>query len=989
MADGTLKFDTKVDDSGFLQGIQNLSSKQIKLQNSINKTRYDMEKLDKAINANREAKLPTQEYQDIQKQIGAAEKKLNGYLDTEQRMKDTGADLGGQSWKNLQWKIDDARKSVEAAKADMTNLESTGGAFTIGGDTTKLTDMQNKYSLLSGKMSEYQSGLVATAAKEVLQETAVGRVAKVLMKLASAASKVWSVLKKLGSIAGTIAGKLGKMAVGVGKTAGKLFSHIGKLNGLFSRGKKDASGYGMSIKNALKSVILYQGINKVLTGLAETLMNAMKTNKQFVSSLAQVKGNLFTAFQPVFEAIMPAINVMMQGLAKLTGYLAQFTSMLFGKSLSASQAAAKAQYDQAKALTETGKAAKDAKKQLSDIDQLHNTNDDNSSDSGKNEILPDFSTPIDTSDNVSDFVKRLKEAWSAADFTEIGEIVAGKLNGALESINWDKIQGTTQKIAKSIYTFINGFVAGLDWKLVGSTIGNGINTAVQFADTMITGIDWSKLGTGLGTGLQSAIKTVDWKGAGKLVSDGLNSIATFINSFYKSVDWVGFGSNLASGFNNAIKNTNWTNVGTAIGNALNIAIDTAYGFVTNFDWKKFGQGIADGLNGMLKTTNWVELAKGASKLATGLLNSIATAIKEVDWRLVGNTIADMILNIDWAGIAAGIIDLLVAAFNGLVSLIFGIGEKIGKNIADGLKDGISLSDIIKNAGTWIKTHIFDPIVNNIKSLFGIHSPSTVMAEIGTNIMQGMINGITSLVDTVKSKFKSLVGDIKGFFTDIPTWFEGKFNSALEKIKAVFSDKAVSSHFSSVLSSIKSTFSGIADWFKTTFTTAWTNVKNVFSTGGKIFDGIKDGIADTFKAVVQRLIDGINAIIRHPFEKINSMLNSIKSVSILGVKPFNGLWDTNPLQIPQIPALATGTVVPRNYGSFLSILGDNKKDPEIVSPVPTMEQAVENVLNRMGVGGNGDISLHLTLVRDGKKEYDNIMKINREQATSGKLSFALN
>lgn len=47
--------------------------------------------------------------------------------------------------------------------------------------------------------------------------------------------------------------------------------------------------------------------------------------------------------------------------------------------------------------------------------------------------------------------------------------------------------------------------------------------------------------------------------------------------------------------------------------------------------------------------------------------------------------------------------------------------------------------------------------------------------------------------------------------------------------------------------------------------------------------------------------------------------------------------------PQIPYLAKGTVVPRNAGEFAAILGDNKREAEVVSPLSTMKQAMMDAL----------------------------------------------
>lgn len=91
-------------------------------------------------------------------------------------------------------------------------------------------------------------------------------------------------------------------------------------------------------------------------------------------------------------------------------------------------------------------------------------------------------------------------------------------------------------------------------------------------------------------------------------------------------------------------------------------------------------------------------------------------------------------------------------------------------------------------------------------------------------------------------------------------------------------------------------------------TTWNMITNLFSKGGQIFNGLKDGIAATFKTIVNTLIKGINKIIKIPFDKINGLLNTIRNINIFGAKPFKGLWKKNPLPVPQIPKLAMGGIV---------------------------------------------------------------------------------
>ncbi len=82
----------------------------------------------------------------------------------------------------------------------------------------------------------------------------------------------------------------------------------------------------------------------------------------------------------------------------------------------------------------------------------------------------------------------------------------------------------------------------------------------------------------------------------------------------------------------------------------------------------------------------------------------------------------------------------------------------------------------------------------------------------------------------------------------------------------------------------------------------------------------------------------------------------------------------------IPRYGTGNVIPANFGEFTTILGDNKREPEIVSPYSTMVQAFKDALNDMG-GGRSEI---IKLVLDGKTLYEVMRKYGARntKATNG-------
>lgn len=200
---------------------------------------------------------------------------------------------------------------------------------------------------------------------------------------------------------------------------------------------------------------------------------------------------------------------------------------------------------------------------------------------------------------------------------------------------------------------------------------------------------------------------------------------------------------------------------------------------------------------------------------------------------------------------------------------------------------------------WLFVHtFFEEIWNNIKAIF------EPVIDWFKEKFETAWNTIKAIWTVVTEFFGDIWNGIKETFSSVGDWFSEKFETAVNNIKAVFS--VIKNFFSGVWDGIKSVFGGVADWFHDVFSKAWQKVKDVFSTGGKIFTGIKDGIVNAFKTVVNGIIRGINKVIKIPFEKINSMLDVIQGIEVLGVEPFK--WLSGRLGIPQIPELEKGGIV---------------------------------------------------------------------------------
>lgn len=206
--------------------------------------------------------------------------------------------------------------------------------------------------------------------------------------------------------------------------------------------------------------------------------------------------------------------------------------------------------------------------------------------------------------------------------------------------------------------------------------------------------------------------------------------------------------------------------------------------------------------------------------------------------------------------------------------------------------------------------------------------------------------------------------IKDFFGGIVDYFGEKSRAFIEKATNTASSliEKVKNAGSILLTSIKetaskiiSTIGNILQYLITIFINGWNagwlKVKEVFK-------NIFDSLVNIAKVPINGVIGLINGMIRGIISGVNTaigVLNRIKIKVPDWVPKIGGsTWGfTIPtMTAPQIPYLAKGTVVPRNAGEFAAILGDNKREAEVVSPLSTMKQAMMEALKESGNGGSG-------------------------------------
>lgn len=506
-----------------------------------------------------------------------------------------------------------------------------------------------------------------------------------------------------------------------------------------------------------------------------------------------------------------------------------------------------------------------------------------------------------------------------------------------------------------------------------SNVHNEINNVGDHnSDTSPNVGDMSKLNPT--NSLLDAIKNGNWYEVGSIIGQKLNDAMNNIPWDKIQNTARKIGTNIAQFLNGFIATTDWNQVGNTVAQGINTAIYFAQSFVHTFNWARLGSAVANTINGFFKNTNWGALGDTISTGIKGIFNSITTFFKEFDWSLVIQGLIDFCKNVDWNGIVDSMLEMLGSACASFINLGMIIGEKIneamdnakeyfkekieecGGNVVAGIFKGIG--DAIANIGQWINDHIFQPFIDGFKSAFGIHSPSTVMAEQGNFIMQGLLNGITNLVDNVKQIWENMKNTAVQKFTDIKTSISNIWQQVTNKTSETWQNikNKVKEGAQGAWNGITSIFGNIPNWFRDKFSQAWQAVKNVFSTGGRIFDGIKEGILSGLKSIVNAIIYGINKVIRIPFTGLNTVLRNIRNAEIMGLRPFSWIGT---ISVPQIPRLAKGGVLTEATTVLAGEYSGAKTNPEIVTPQNIMRDTFEDVLSNYS-GNNNDRPIYLTV-----------------------------
>ena len=867
-ADGSLKFDTKINVEGFEEGISTLSKAMDRLTSAVNRLSSNiLSRFNGAGQAITETAQSAREASDAVESVGAAADESAKHVKSLQEQMDS------ISVHAMQDTASDTAQSAPVSaptSAESLNYDPKAMAAVFGNAASEIhswSDAVEQYGNQAGMaMNELQQD-AAEAEQAVSEASSQGaeqaqgyvglkesilnafkNVPRVFGQIPVAAKR------ELSKIPGIVKGAFSsatRTGLNFGKSLGKGLADKAKLAVSSLKGlEKSSNSVSKSIlklSNMFKLMLIRMAMRAAIQGVKEGMQNlvqysdsANQSMSGLMTNMTYLKNSFAAAFAPILSYVAPVLNTLINLLATAVSYINQFFSALGGGSTYIR--AKKANEDYAASLKKTGGAAgaagKEAKKALAPFDdlvQIQQQGADASGGGGGGASPSDMFETVGIDKGISDFANRLKEMFAAGDWEGIGQLIGQKINEAVQSftqfISWDNIGAQITAFVTAFTTMFNSLVATIDWYAIGIMFGTGINTLANTLYLLLTQIDWFMLGNALGVGLMGMIDTVDWNLFGATIGAFFQAKISGLLGFVLGVDWGAIGAAIATCLMGLTGQIDWAQLGYLFAAGLNAAFSTLGEFAATFDWVGFGTQLATSLSTFFQTFDWAGAGTAISDIVIGILNALVTFITETDWWAFGEGVATALENIDWTTVANRLFAVIGAALGGIGAIIGGLVsdgvtaakeyfqdkiEECGGNVVDGIFKGII--DAMKAVGTWIQTNVFKPFMDAFKDAFGIHSPSTVMAGMGQYLWDGFCDGIKEFFSNPGAFIKQHITDpfvngIKGLLGihSPSTVLAGIGSNTVSGFNQGVTNEQAASQ-----SVVQSWASGVASWFSNKF-----------------------------------------------------------------------------------------------------------------------------------------------------------------------------
>lgn len=929
-----------------------------KLNNEYAAQEQKVSELKKKIAEYGEQKVPTDEYREIQTQISQATQKLNSLKAAQDKFLSTGGKQGSSSFKKMQYDIEELENEIKYAKAELADLEASGGAFTLGSKTQeaassmrtlqaeerKLADMNNRlhtsYNSVKGSIDDYKQKLMSAAPAQ--------------QKLASASEKASRSIAKTGKAANGAKLSIGRM-LGMSLLMSIAFRAFSAAISAMKEGFTNLAQYSSSTNNSIS----------MLWGSLETLKNS-----------------LATAFAPILSVVAPILSKFIDMLSTAASYVSMFFSFLSGKSTYTKAIAV--QKDYAGSLKDTASGAKDAadgtkeateaaEEYLSPLDDINKMDkQDSGSGSGGSGgggggagggSGPLFEeVPIDNKfasllDSVLDKLKQIRDIFMDGFWDGLGDYkpVLEELKKDLKSIG-EHIKDifTDKNVQEAAKRFATLFIYNM-----GKTVGSFVSIGLTIAANVVGGIE-SYLEENTDRIKKWLVRMFD---LGSEISIIVGNLSATIAEIFQQT----FGSQTAQNITGNIIGIFTTAFGEIILLATSFAKDVMDAIATPIIENK--DKIIEAINNTLKPieeiTQSIEdfVQKLADKLTELYDEHIGPFINDVGSGLseIGGTLLDT-----YNQYIAPILDQWAQKFDEVLNGPVGdaidhIIDEIGRLI-----DGLN----------WLWNNVLIPLIQwLIENVIPVLAP--IVAWIGDTLLS-IVASVTGMADSVLKQLDGIIQFLTGVFTGdwaqalsgillyvegfkqniniifnfiknqildpLSKWLDGVFKVDWVKDFGVIGDymNAWLANIQNIVAAVKQAFSGIVDFVNGVLSgdwqQAWDGIKNIFG-------GAWNGMLAIIKSPINGIIGLMNGLLRAAQIMQNGVANALNKMNISVPSWVTSLTGVSSIgfhiskwSAPHIPYLAQGAVIPPNK-EFMAVLGDQKSGNNIEAPESLIRKIV--------------------------------------------------
>ena len=573
-----------------------------------------------------------------------------------------------------------------------------------------------------------------------------------------------------------------------------------------------------SLSQADKAILRYIAIMKQTTNiqgnLAQTISspaNMVRILKSEISQLAKAVGQLlypaFKAILPVLIAAVDLIKEFVVSLASVFGQKIEFTD--FSKTQKDIGGVTDAMDDTTDATKAAAKAAKDYTMGFDELNIIDPSQNSGSSGSGgggdagnllgdvdlsqydmfkdyagsavdeikaKLKSLDSFQIGTQIGEQMNKLMQMIYDAVHSVDWVSLGATIADGINGLVDAVDWDLFGRLLASRFTAEFDFLGGFLGQLDWTSTLNAFVDGFSGFFNELTEWIQSKDWTEIGRTVTEKISNALQNVDvgkfTKALFDFIISGINGIADFL----AGTDSYQLGQDLVDFAIRAVTSVDWAGLSQAIGRFFGEAFIEALDFmgglvsrIADYFEEKVAEGPFNnvGLNivygiyygiqdAITNVASWIvenvfNPFINGFKSAFGI-NSPSTVMAEQGGYIIAglkNGIADAISSVTET--AKKILSAIKSAFDN-----FSLFD-IGKNLIQGLINGVNnMIETAKNA----VANVGNAVIDKVKNVLGIHSPSTVFAEIGGYIDQGLANGITAALSYVTTAMQGVVNAVQ-------------------------------------------------------------------------------------------------------------------------------------------------------------------------------------------------------------------------------------